>query len=134
MSLDTLVLWGTLGIGAILVIYDIKLMLAPQMRGHLVSVENQLERASKACDCSEIGAGRSYVNAKVELDDGRTVDVNVSPCLVCMDRVRVGSQIGVTRVGERLVGRRYIDLLGRGARARAMREADVRQGGEGGCT
>lgn len=134
MSIDTLVLWGTLGIGAVLVLYDIKLMLAPQMRGRLVSVENQLERAEKACDCSELGAGRSFINARVELEDGRTVDVNVSPCLVCMDRVRVGSQIGVTRVGERLVGRRYIDLLGRGARARAAREADASQDGGGGCT
>ena len=134
MMLDTLVLWGTLGVGLILVLYDIKLMVAPNRRGRLLSVENQLERAQRACSCSDVGAGRSYIAAKVELEDGSTVDVDVSSCLVCMDRVRVGSQIGVTRVGSKLVGRRYIDLLGRGKRVWASRDAARTTGGKEGCS
>lgn len=133
MSIDTLVLWGILGMGAVLVLYDIKLMIAPQRRGRLVSLENQLERATRACSCSDLGAGRSAINAKVELEDGNIVDVDVSACLVCMDRVRVGSQIGVTHVGSRLVGRRYLDLLGRGRRVWAARGPLDSRGGKGGC-
>ena len=117
MNTNELVMIGLLGFGLFLFVYDLKTMFAPSMRGRVVAFEDLYERATKACNCNGVGGlGRSYVNARVKLEDGREIDVQVSPCLSCMDRVRVGSQIGINRVGNRLVGRRYIDLLGRGLR------------------
>ena len=57
---------------------------------------------------------RDDVRAPEKKEDGEMVQTDMSPCLVCMDRVRLGSQIGLHRIGDRWIGRRYIDLFGRG--------------------
>jgi hypothetical protein len=114
---NDLVYIGLLGFGLLLFVYDLKTMFAPDMRGRVIAFEDQYEKAVKACNCNGVGGlGRSHVNARVRLEDGKEIDIQVSPCLYCMDRVRVGSQIGINKVGDRLVGRRYIDLFGRGLR------------------
>ena len=100
--------------GAWLFLYDMKMMMFPQRRGRVLAVEDQLEAAKQACSCNSAKMGRSYVNATVRLDDGELTTVQVSPSLFCMDKVTIGSQIGVNRIGKRLIARRYIDLLGRG--------------------
>ena len=100
--------------GLFLFLYDIKLMMVPQMKGRVVSIEDQLEQAKKACSCNSLKMGRSSVSTRVRLEDGSMVDVEMSPCLFCMDKVRVGSQIGVNRIDKRLIARRYIDVMGRG--------------------
>lgn len=126
MTTNDLIILGLLGFGLFLFVYDLKTMFAPSMRGRIVSFEDMYERATKACNCNGVGGvGRSYVNARVRLEDGREIDVQVSPCLSCMDRVRVGSQIGINRVGNRLVGRRYVDLFGRGLRDAPAPEEDA---------
>jgi hypothetical protein len=128
LTTNDLVMIGLLGFGLFLFIYDLKTMFAPDMRGRVVAFEDLYERAVKACNCNGVGGvGRSHVNARVRLEDGQEIDVQVSPCLHCMDRVRVGSQIGVNRVGDRLVGRRYIDLFGRGLKGPA---AEMPEGAE----
>ena len=114
MSLDDVVIWALLLFGLFLFLYDIKLMVAPQRKGRVVAVEDQLEEAQRACSCNSARMGKSYVRARVRLEDGGMVDVEVSPCLFCMDKVTIGSQIGVNSIGKRLIARRYIDLLGRG--------------------
>jgi hypothetical protein len=70
--------------------------------------------AEKDCNCGTIRNCRSHLTATVRTEDGEMVSTERSPCLVCMDQVRLGSQIGLHRIGDRWIGRRYIDLFGRG--------------------
>ena len=105
MTLNDYAMLALLMFGALLFLYDIKMMLFPQNRGRVLAVEDQLEAAKKACSCNSAKMGRSYVNATVRLEDGELTTVQVSPCLFCMDRVTIGSQIGVNRVGKRLIAR-----------------------------
>ncbi len=111
---DELVYAALLGFALLLFLIDLKLMMFPYKKGRIIAVEDQLCQAEKACSCGELKMGGSHINARVRLEDGEEVDVRVSPCLFCMDKVKLGSQIGVNRIGDRLVGRRYIDILGRG--------------------
>jgi hypothetical protein len=114
MTGEAIVYAALLLFGAWLFLYDIKLMLWPQRRGRVAAVENQLEQAEKACDCGSMKVGKSYIHATVRMEDGEMEEVQLSPCLICMDKVTIGSQIGVNMVGDRLIARRYIDIFGRG--------------------
>lgn len=114
MTVNELVMYGLLLFGLFLFMMDAKMWFAPQKKGRVVAVEDQLGRAE--CDCSRgtIRDCRSHIRATVRTEDGELVQTDVSPCMICMDKVRLGSQIGLHRIGDRWIGRRYIDLLGRG--------------------
>ena len=114
MTLNDYVMWALLLFGLYLLLMDAKMWFAPQKKGRIVAVEDQLAQAEKACDCGTVHACKSHLTAKVRLENGELLDVDLSPCLVCMDRVKLGSQIGLHRIGQRWIGRRYIDLRGRG--------------------
>jgi hypothetical protein len=114
MTFNDIVMWGLLLFGLGLLLYDVKSWLMPDRKGRVVAIEDQLKRAEEACECGKASAGRSHLTATVRLEDGSLVPVDMSPCLICMDKVRLGSQMGLNRIGDRWIARRYIDLLGRG--------------------
>ena len=114
MTVNEYVIWALLLFGLYLLLMDVKMWFAPQRKGRVVAVEDQLAKAEANCSCGTLKTCRSHLTAKVRLEDGELMDVDLSPCLVCMDRVKLGSQIGLHRIGRRWIGRRYIDLLGRG--------------------
>lgn len=116
MTFNDLVIWALLLFGLYLLLMDVKMWFAPHKKGRIVAVEDQVERAAKDCNCGTIRNCRSHIIATVRTEDGEMIDTDISPCLVCMDRVQLGSQIGLHRFGDRWIGRRYIDLLGRGMR------------------
>jgi len=114
MTFNDLVIYGLLLFGLYLLLMDAKMWFAPQRRGRIVAVDDQVERAERDCNCGTIRNCRSHLTATVRTEDGDLVQTDMSPCLVCMDRVKLGSQIGLHRIGDRWIGRRYIDLFGRG--------------------
>jgi hypothetical protein len=114
MTVNDYVIWGLLLFGLYLLLMDVKMWFAPQRKGRIVAVEDQVATAEANCSCGTIKSCGSHIRATVRVEGGETMDVEISPCLVCMDRVKMGSQIGLHRIGDRWIGRRYIDLLGRG--------------------
>ncbi len=114
MTVNDYVIWALLLFGLYLLLMDAKMWFAPQRKGRIVAVEDQVETAEKNCSCGTIKSCRSHITATVRVEGGETMEVQLSPCLVCMDRVKMGSQIGLHRIGDRWIGRRYIDILGRG--------------------
>jgi hypothetical protein len=114
MTFNDLVIYALLLFGLYLLLMDVKMWFAPQKKGRIVAVEDQVKRAEQDCNCGTIRNCRSALSATVRTEDGELVETEMSPCLVCMDRVKLGSQIGLHRIGNRWIGRRYIDLLGRG--------------------
>ncbi|NIP33804.1 MAG: hypothetical protein GWN18_02640 [Thermoplasmata archaeon] len=114
MTFNDLVIYALLLFGLYLLLMDVKMWFAPHKKGRIVAVEDQVGTAERDCNCGTIKNCRSHLTATVRTEDGDLVQTDMSPCLVCMDRVRLGSQIGLHRIGDRWIGRRYIDLLGRG--------------------
>ena len=114
MTFNDIVIWGLLLFGLGLLLYDVKTWFLPKERGRVVAIEDQMAQAEEACDCGTVKATGSHISAAVRLEDGSVVPVDMSPCLVCMDKVRIGSQLGLNKVGDRWIGRRYIDLMGKG--------------------
>ena len=114
MTFNDWVVYALLLFGLYLLLMDVKMWFAPSKKGRIVAVEDQMGKAERDCNCGTIRACRSHLTATVRTEDGDLVETDMSPCLVCMDRVKLGSQIGLHRIGDRWIGRRYIDLLGRG--------------------
>jgi hypothetical protein len=114
MNYNDLVIYGLLLFGFYLLLMDVKMWFAPQKKGRVVAVEDQVESAQQDCNCGTIRNCKSHLTATVRTEDGDMVKTELSPCLVCMDQVGLGSQIGLHRIGDRWIGRRYIDLFGRG--------------------
>lgn len=114
MTVNDLVIWGLLLFGLYLLLMDVKMWFAPQKKGRVVAVEDQVANAERDCNSGTIRNCKSHLTATVRTEDGELVQTDMSPCLVCMDRVRLGSQIGLHRIGDRWIGRKYIDLFGRG--------------------
>jgi hypothetical protein len=120
MTVNDYVIWALLLFGLYLLLMDVKMWFVPQKKGRIVAVEDQMDKAEKDCNCGTVSTCRSHLTAKVRVEDGEMLDVDMSPCLVCMDRVGLGSQIGLHSIGDRWIGRRYIDLFGRGLKNDAV--------------
>ncbi|UCC93116.1 MAG: hypothetical protein JSW25_00070 [Thermoplasmata archaeon] len=114
MTVNDWVIYGLLLFGLYLLLMDVKMWFAPQKKGRVVAVQDQVLNAERDCNCGTIRNCKSHLTATVRTEDGEMVTTEMSPCLVCMDRVKLGSQIGLHRIGDRWIGRRYIDLFGRG--------------------
>ena len=114
MTYNDLVIYFLLMFGLYLLLMDVKMWFAPQKKGRVIAVVDQMETAERDCNCGTIRNCRSHLTATVRTEDGDMVETQMSPCLVCMDQVKLGSQIGLHRIGGRWIGRRYIDLFGRG--------------------
>ena len=114
MTYNDFVIWALLLFGLYLLLMDAKMWFAPSKKGRIVAVEDQVATAKQNCNCGTIKACKSHLTATVRSDEGELIDVQLSPCLICMDRVKMGSQIGLHRIGNRWIGRRYIDLMGKG--------------------
>jgi hypothetical protein len=114
MTVNDWVIYALLLFGLYLLLMDVKMWFAPGRKGRIVAVEDQVSTAERDCNCGTIRNCRSHLTATVRTEDGDLVQTDMSPCLVCMDKVRLGSQIGLHRIGDRWIGRRYIDLFGRG--------------------
>lgn len=114
MTYNDFVIWALLLFGLYLLLLDAKMWFAPNKKGRIVAVEDQVATAEENCKCGTIKACKSHLTATVRSDEGELIGVQLSPCLICMDRVKMGSQIGLHRIGDRWIGRRYIDLMGKG--------------------
>ena len=108
MDLNTMMYVFLLLLGGFLMLFQMKLMLFPHKRGHIVEFENF--SASSCTECKSRNKGRLSYKIKVQTDDGELVEAEVSPCTMCMDGLKLGSRVGVTRIGSRIVAQSVINL------------------------
>lgn len=108
MDLESFMYIFLLALGGIFMALQLKLMLFPDKRGRIVEFEDLSETSCK--DCKSHNKGRMSYTIKVETDDGELVEAELSPCTLCMDRLRLGSQVGVTKIGSRTIAQACINL------------------------
>jgi hypothetical protein len=97
-----------LAIGGFLFLLQFKFMFFPTWRGKIIEFEDLSEENCKSCRSSN--KGRSTLEIKVETKDGEVIDAEVSPCTICMNKLKIGSSVGVTKVGTRNVASPLINL------------------------
>lgn len=79
---------------------SLRMTFAPHQVGTL------LENPSAGCSCTEQQVGQTSVMVTVKLEDGKHIEANASPCLFCLENLREGDTVGITRFGSRWVVQR----------------------------
>ena len=97
-----------LALGGILFLLQFKLMFFPTWRGKIIEFEDL--SADSCTSCRSTNKGRSSIEIKVRTDNGEIITAEVSPCNICMNKLRLGSRIGVTKMGSRNVASSLISL------------------------
>ena len=97
-----------LAIGGFLFLLQFKFMFFPTWKGKIIEFEDLSEDNCKSCRSSKMG--RSTLEIKVETKDGEVIDAEVSPCTICMNKLKIGSPVGVTKMGSRNVASPVINL------------------------
>ena len=97
-------------IGAFFLIYELKMLLRPHKRGYLVGVDRILPENCSTCKSTK--GGKASIGISVQTDDGKKIKAEMSPCVMCLNKVKIGSRVGVTKVGSRIVCQRVIEPFG----------------------
>lgn len=107
------VLVGLFLLAMYLVVMNLRTFIWPQQVGHLVAfgLDGEADNVLgiyKDCNSCHISknSGRLAFPIKIKLDDKSVVDAEISPCSLCMDKVKVGDRVGVTTVGSRCIAQR----------------------------
>jgi hypothetical protein len=79
---------------------SLKMTFAPHHVGTLVA------DPSDGCSCKEKQFGQTSVMVQVKLRDGRLIEAKTSPCLFCLENVREGDTVGITRFGRHWIVQR----------------------------
>jgi hypothetical protein len=102
-----------LAIGAVLFILQFRLMFFPTWKGQIIAFEDLSAESCKSCSGRK--SGRTSIEIKVKTDDGEIITAEVSACNICLNKLTIGSRVGVTKVGSRKIASSLINLTGRTA-------------------
>jgi hypothetical protein len=99
--------WVALLTNGVLIIFGIywvylslRMTFAPHHVGTLV------DDPGAGCSCKEKEVGRTSALVQVKLQDGRLIEARTSPCLFCLENVRKGDIVGITRFGSNWIVQR----------------------------
>jgi len=107
------ILVGLILLAVYFVVMNMRTFIWPQNVGHVgaFGLDGEAEdvlgiyKDCNSCQISE-NSGRLAFPIKIKLDDDSVVDAEISPCSLCMDKVKVGDRVGVTTVGSRCIAQR----------------------------
>jgi len=85
---------------------SLKMTFAPHQVGVLVN------NPSGLCSSNEGNIGQASAVIQVRLKDGRLIEAKASPCLFCLENLRAGDAVGVTRFGSHWIVQRSPGWLG----------------------
>ncbi len=95
-------------LGGVLFLLQFKIMLFPTWRGRIIAFEDL--SANSCTSCRSTKKGRTSIEIKVKTDDGEIIDAEIGACTICLNKLHVGSPIGVTKMGSRNVASSIIRL------------------------
>jgi hypothetical protein len=102
---------GLLGLLGIFFVVQMRMMFFPHFRGRIIELESIIDADCNSCRGKR--KGKTSIPIKVETDEGKIISCEISACTMCMEKIGVGSRIGVTRVGDRLIGQACANIRGR---------------------
>jgi hypothetical protein len=98
-----------LAMGGILFLIQFKYMFFPTWKGKIIEFQELNKENCTSCKSND--KGKSSLDIKVKTDDGEIIDAEISTCTICLNKLRVGSRIGVSKVGSRHIAQPVIRLF-----------------------
>lgn len=96
-------------LGVPLIYYQVKTLFKPDRVGRIIEFENVAKKCLDRCNgLTELMHGRRMsIGVVVELVDGGKIVGEISPCSICLEKMKVGDWVGVSKVGSRYVVQPY---------------------------
>jgi hypothetical protein len=98
-------------VGGFFFFMQIKMMLFPQYKGEIIEFEDIVDSNCNACNRNK---GRMSLPVKVKTDEGEIIEAEISCCTVCIEKFKVGSRVGVTKIGNRYITQACFNLKKKG--------------------
>jgi hypothetical protein len=108
---DSLIILGLLGLLVIFFVVQLKMMFFPQYVGKLVEFEPIIDASCTSCRGKR--KGLTSIPVKVKTDSGEIIAAEISCCTLCIEKIGLGSRVGVTKVGSRLIAQAAANIRGR---------------------
>jgi hypothetical protein len=102
---------GLLLLLGIFFIFQLKMMFFPHYKGKIVEFGEIFDGDCSSCRGKR--KGKTSIPVKVETDSGKIIDAEISSCTMCMEKIGLGSRIGVTKVGDRLIAQACANIRGK---------------------
>jgi hypothetical protein len=83
-------------------------MFFPTWKGKIIEFEELSEDTCKSC--TSVRKGRASIEIKVKTKDGEVITAEVSPCTICLNKLKIGSPIGVSKLGSRNIASPIVRL------------------------
>lgn len=96
---DSILIFALIALLGVFFIMQLKMMFFPHYRGKIVEFEPIFDSDCKSCRGKR--GGKTSLPIKVKTDDGKIISAEISCCTICMEKIGVGSRIGVTKIGNR---------------------------------
>ena len=97
-----------LAVGGILFLIQFKYMFFPTWKGKIIKFQ---DFSSDSCtSCKSTKKGRSSLEIKVKTDDGEIINAEISACTLCLNKLKLGSRVGVSKIGSRQVAQPIIKI------------------------
>jgi hypothetical protein len=96
---DNIIYITLLALLAVFFIMQLRMMFFPHIRGKIIEFEPIFEGNCSTCRGKR--GGKTSIPIKVRTDDGDIISAEISSCTLCMEKLKVGSRIGVTKVAGR---------------------------------
>ena len=110
---DSIIIFALLGLLGIFFLIQFRMMFFPHYRGEIIEFEPIFDKSCKSCRGKR--KGKASLPIKVKTDDGEVISAEISYCTICMEKVGLGSRIGVTKVGSRNIAQACLNIKGRNA-------------------
>jgi hypothetical protein len=98
-----------LALGGILFLFQFKYMFFPTWKGKIIKFEDM--DANSCTSCKSTKMGRSSMEIKVQTDDGEVIDAEISHCTLCLNKLKMGSVVGVSKIGSRIIAQPIAGLF-----------------------
>jgi len=108
---DGIMYAALLGILGFFFVMQLRMMFFPQIKGEIIEFEPIFDIDCKSCRGTR--GGKTSYPIKVRTDDGEIISAEISPCTVCIEKIGVGTRIGVTKVGNRHIAQACANLIKR---------------------
>ncbi|HIE34317.1 MAG TPA: hypothetical protein EYP86_04185 [Candidatus Altiarchaeales archaeon] len=120
VMINNAILIGLLLIGIYAVLMNFRAMFFPQKIGRLIAYGDGTDRAQivpengfkcskgncstcDVCTLTDSADGKMTFPVQVELKNKSIITADISPCCICIDRLKKGDLVGITTVGKRTV-------------------------------
>lgn len=108
---DALIIVALLVLLGLFFIMQLKMMFFPHFRGKIIEFEPIFDGNCNTCRGNR--KGKTSIPIKVKTDEGKVISAEISCCTMCIEKIDIGSRIGVTKVGDRLIAQACANIRGK---------------------